>query len=226
MSDPSPSLVAVVPAYQAASTLPSVLSRLARHIPPESTLVVDDGSSDGTAEVAGSLDVNVVRHEPNQGKGAALRRGMRWWRERSGWTALVTLDADGQHDPEDLPALVETWARSGDDIILGARKFSGVGMPWERQLSNRITSTLVTLRTKQRIPDSQCGFRLHSRRAVEVVTTATNGFEAETEFLIRAAARGLKIGSAPVRTIYAGERSSMTYWNTTKAFVRTLLMEV
>jgi hypothetical protein len=99
-------------------------------------------------------------------------------------------------------------------------------MPWERQLSNRITSALVSWRTGQRIPDSQCGFRLFARRAVETLRTAADGFEAETELLIRAAALGLTIGSVEVRTIYAGERSSMTYWNTTKAFVRTLLMEV
>lgn len=226
MNRSSSSLVAVVPAYQAASTLPSVLSRLAHHIPPESTLVVDDGSSDGTADVAASMRVNVVRQEPNRGKGAALRRGMEQWRQRSGWNALVTLDADGQHDPDDLQALADVWRRLGADVVLGARRFSGVGMPWERQLSNRITSTLVSWRTGQRILDSQCGFRLHSRRAVEKVATVTDGFEAETEFLIRAAALGLKIGSAPVRTIYAGERSSMTYWKTTRAFVRTLLMEV
>lgn len=226
MNDPSSFLAAVLPAYQAASTLPSVLSRLERHLPHERTLVVDDGSSDGTADVARSLGVNVIRQEPNRGKGAALRLGMSWWKERRGWSALVTLDADGQHDPDDLPSLVEAWRRTGADLVLGARRFSGVGMPWERQLSNRITSALVSWRTGQRIPDSQCGFRLFARRAVETLRTAADGFEAETELLIRAAALGLTIGSVEVRTIYAGERSSMTYWNTTKAFVRTLLMEV
>jgi hypothetical protein len=121
---------------------------------------------------------------------------------------------------------VEVWRRSGADVVIGARRFSGVGMPWERQLSNRITSALVSWRTGRRIPDSQCGFRLHNRRAIEAVTTTTSGFEAETEYLLRAAARGLRFEAASVRTIYAGERSSMTYWKTTKAFIRTLFMEV
>lgn len=226
MSEPSTSCVVVVPAFQAASTLHSVLSRLAALIPPERTLVLDDGSSDGTSDVAHAHGVWVERQEPNHGKGAALRRGMAWWSQRSNWEALVTLDADGQHAPEDVQALFEAWRRTGADIIVGARRFSGVGMPWERQLSNRITSALVSWRTGQKIPDSQCGLRLHHRRAVASIVTRSDGFEAETEFLIRAAATGLRIGSVPVQTIYAGERSSMTYWKTTKAFVRTLLMEV
>jgi hypothetical protein len=151
---------------------------------------------------------------------------MQWWRERTGWEALVTLDADGQHAPEDLMNLVARWRRGGVDLVIGARHFAGVGMPWERQLSNRITSALVSWRTGQPIPDSQCGFRLHSRRAVESITTVSDGFEAETEFVLRTAARGWHIGSAGIQTIYAGAASSMTYWKTTKAFVRTLLMEV
>lgn len=151
---------------------------------------------------------------------------MEWWKTRSGWNALVTLDADGQHAPEDLTAIVGAWRQSGADVVIGARRFSGVGMPWERQLSNRITSALVSWRTGQRVPDSQCGYRLHSRRAIECVTTASPGFEAETEWLLRASSLGLRFASAPVQTIYAGERSSMTYWKTTTAFIRTLLKEV
>ncbi|MCU0452210.1 MAG: glycosyltransferase family 2 protein [Bacteroidetes bacterium] len=226
MSDPSTGCVAVVPAFQAASTLPSVLTRLAVHIQPARTLVVDDGSTDDTSGVARAFGVMVVRQEPNRGKGSALRRGMSWWKDRADWEALVTLDADGQHAPEDLPALIAQWSRTGADVVLGSRRFSGVGMPWERQLSNRITSALVSWRTGETIADSQCGLRLHSRRAVELVVTASDGFEAETEFLLRAAELHLRFSSAPIRTIYAGERSSMTYWKTTKAFVRTLFKEV
>ena len=226
MNDPTSECVVVVPAYQAGPMLSAVLSRLNPIIPRERTLVVDDGSSDATSDVARTAGVHVIRLEPNGGKGAAVRAGMTWWMRHSGWQALITMDADGQHAPEDLLDLVREWKRSDAGVVMGERRFAGVGMPWERQLSNRITSALVSWRTGQRVPDSQCGFRLHSRRAVDAVVTVTNGFEAETEWLLRAAARGFRFSSAPVQTIYAGERSSMTYWNTTWAFIRTLFMEV
>jgi hypothetical protein len=135
------------------------------------------------------------------------------------------MDADGQHSPDDLVSLVEFWSGSGADIVTGRRRFHEASMPWERRLSNTITSQLVSWRTGQRIADSQCGFRVLSRVVIENVHVTSDGFEAETELLIRAASLGFRIASAPIRTIYAGERSFMTHWTTTKAFVRTLLRE-
>lgn len=218
--------VVVLPAYQAGGTLPSLLPDLIRLVPAPRILVVDDGSDDTTGAAARTAGVHVVGHGGNRGKGAALRTGFSWWLARPGWNALLTMDADGQHVPADLVHLIDAWARTEADIVTGRRTFRGPAMPWERTLSNIITSVLVSWRTGQRVDDSQCGFRLLTRRVVEHVPVTADGFEAETEFLIRASARGFRIASAPVQTIYAGERSFMTPWATTKAFVRTLLSEV
>ena len=218
--------VVVLPAYQAGGTLPSLLPDLIRLVPAPRILVVNDGSDDTTEAVARTAGVHVVCHERNRGKGAALRTGFSWWLTQPEWNGLLTMDADGQHAPADLVHLVDAWTRSEADIITGRRAIHGSAMPCERRLSNMITSALVSWRTGQRVDDSQCGFRLLTRRVVEEVQISADGFEAETELLIRASARGFRIASAPVQTIYAGERSFMTHWATTKAFVRTLLSEV
>lgn len=217
------SCVILLPAYQAARTLPSVLHDLTQLVSAERIVVVDDGSSDKTDGAATTAGVHLVRHERNRGKGAALRTGTEWWLGKPEWEAIVTMDADGQHAPSDLTSLVDSWIRTEADVVTGRRDFRARHMPIERRLSNTITSALVSWRSGQHVEDSQCGFRLMSRPAAERVHWEADGFEAETEILLRAARSGFRIASAPVRTIYNGGASHMTHWSTTTAFVRTLL---
>lgn len=217
------SCVILLPAYQAARTLPIVLHELTQVVPTDRIAIVDDGSTDRTDEAAATTGVHLVRHQKNKGKGAALRTGTEWWLGRRGWEAIVTMDADGQHAPSDLMSLVDTWTRTKADVVTGRRDFHDRNMPIERRLSNTITSTLVSWKCGQYVADSQCGYRLMSRAVTEQIHWEADGFEAETEILLRAARRGFRITSAPVRTIYSGENSHMTHWSTTAAFVRTLL---
>lgn len=215
----------VIPAYNAAGTLPAFLKALQQVVPTDVLLVVDDGSDDGTALIAGEAGVRSVRHSKNRGKGAALKTGLRAALLDPAVQSVITMDADGQHDPADLPGLYDAWRQTGADLVIGSRSIAGSRMPLDRRLSNVITSFLVTSRTGVRVADSQCGYRVLSRRCAEMVVPDADGFEAETEWIIRAARLGMSITSAPVQTVYSGERSHMKKWATTKAFIRVLLRE-
>lgn len=223
MSTGGSEVLILIPALNAATSLPAVLASVALTVPSASVIVVDDGSSDATSAIAAQLGVMVVHHSENRGKGAALQSGFDAALKVGHWNALVTMDADGQHAPEDLVHLIHEWHQSGADIVLGDRSIIGTKMPWARRLSNAITSFLVSARTGVRVPDSQCGYRLISRHVLELVRMRSTGFEAETGFLIAAARHGFRISSARVQTIYANEKSAMTHWVTTKAFIRVLL---
>lgn len=218
-------IVVLVPALNAGRSLPMLVSALRLHLALEQILVVDDGSSDETPEVLAAAGVMSQRHPVTRGKGAALRTGFEWWRARGGWRALVTMDADLQHRPEDLSTFVERWKRGGCDIVAGKRGRLGTGMPLTRVLSNTITSALVSARCSSPLVDTQCGYRLLSREVVEAVRFDSNGFEAETEILIRALLMGFTVESVGVRTVYGNEESHMTPWHTTKQFIDVLFRD-
>ncbi|MEX2116870.1 MAG: glycosyltransferase family 2 protein [Bacteroidota bacterium] len=215
----------LIPAYNAAKTLPDVLRMISSGGWKAEVVVVDDGSTDDTGKKARELGARVIRHERNLGKGAALSTGFRSILGMAKVSAVVTVDADLQHDIRDLGKFIDARIKTGANIVLGRRKRVGSGMPLSRILSNSITSFLVTARTGVSIPDSQCGYRLIGREVLENVDVESDGYEAETELLIRAAARGFRIAWVPVNTVYRGESSHMTHWKTTSRFIRTLFKE-
>lgn len=215
----------LIPAFNAEATLPALLESLRNRPGIRNIIVVDDGSADNSADAAARHGATVVRHRKNRGKGAALRTGFEMAMADPDTRAVLTMDADLQHDPADVPGFLDAFRSNAAKIIVGRRKKLGSGMPFERVLSNAITSFLVSARTGYDMPDSQCGFRLIHREVLERVVVESDGFEAETELLIRAAKLGFRIGWIPVRTVYAGEPSSMTLWETTKLFLQTLLRE-
>jgi glycosyltransferase involved in cell wall biosynthesis len=132
------------------------------------------------------------------------------------------MDADLQHQPEDIPRFIEEYTRTKYDVIIGSRLHDKKGMPIHRILSNTITTGLVRLRTGANISDSQSGFRFITRTILEQIRLQSTGFEAETEFLIKATALGISFGSIPIETIYAGEKSNMTHLQTTINFIKVL----
>lgn len=215
----------LIPAFNAEATLPPLLQRL-KNVPGiRRIIVVDDGSVDNTAVVAAGHGAHVIRHGANRGKGAALKTGFAAAMTDQSTLAVLTMDADLQHDPADVPKFLDACRPNGARIIVGRRKKLGSGMPLVRILSNAMTSFLVSVRTGYEMADSQCGYRLIHREVLERVEVESDGFEAETEMLIRATRLGFRIAWIPVRTVYGGESSSMTYWKTTKLFVQTLLRE-
>jgi glycosyltransferase involved in cell wall biosynthesis len=214
----------LIPAFNAAKTLGKLLTMISQHIGDACTVVVDDGSSDATSKIATDAGAIVIRHERNRGKGAALRSGFKYVLASTRSDSVLTMDADLQHDPAEISKFLAAWKRGGIDIVLGRRRFGG-GMPIHRILSNTITSSLVSARTGVRIHDSQTGFRLIAREVLSSIEVEADGFEAETEFLIKAARGGFRISSVPIATIYGAEPSHMTHWKTTKRFLQVLLRE-
>ena len=168
-------------------------------------LVVNDGSRDDTALKAESAGAAVLNQVPNQGKGAALRAGFRWAIDHNA-EAVLTLDADGQHDPAEIPSFLSAYTATPSDLIIGERDFSH--MPLVRRLSNAIGRRVFSWAMGRHIPDNQSGYRLLSRRLMEaLLESPEQGFEFEMEMIAVAVERGFAISGVPIRTIYAGEKS-------------------
>ncbi|MHB1049952.1 MAG: glycosyltransferase family 2 protein [Bacteroidota bacterium] len=211
----------LIPAYNASLTLGELLSRTAPVIASENIIVVDDGSTDATAQIAERYHVQLLRHSANRGKGAALQTGFDRCIDGT-YDAVITMDADLQHRPEDIPRFIERHRLLHRDIIIGSRLHKLKGMPFHRILSNTITTFLVRTRTGMNVADSQSGFRFISMDVIKSVRLDSAGYEAETEFLIKAALKGFTVDSIPIDTIYAGEKSHMKHIETTVQFIRTL----
>lgn len=216
----------LIPAYNADQTIGPLINEIAKTVPPSQILVVDDGSTDETGRKVLQLGARLLRHEKNRGKGSALMTGFRSLLARDDCEAVITLDADLQHHPDDLPGFIAHRKVTRANLILGSRVGKRTGMPPSRRMSNTLTSFLVSSRIGTHIPDSQCGYRLIGREVLESVKLDSSGYEAETELIVKSARKGFTFDFVPVRTIYAGERSHMTPWETTRRFIHVLMQEV
>jgi glycosyltransferase involved in cell wall biosynthesis len=195
-------VVALIPAYNADRFVGDVVRRARTHVP---VVVVNDGSTDRTLAEAAAAGATVIDQQPNQGKGAALKRGFRALLEQ-GVAAVITLDADGQHDPDEIPLFVEKFRATGADLIIGERDFSK--MPLVRRASNTVGRTAFSWAMGRRIRDNQSGYRLLSRRLTEAVLgSAERGYEFEMDMIVVAVKRGWRIDGVPIRTIYGEETS-------------------
>jgi glycosyltransferase involved in cell wall biosynthesis len=210
---------AIVPAYNAAARIGGVIEGLARHIPPGNIVVVDDGSLDETASTAERAGVRVLRHEANRGKGAAIRSGIEVVSSLPNIDAIVMLDADGQHDPEEIPRFVEEFSKEKADFIIGNRMSDRSAMPALRSFTNRLTSAIVSMRAGQWIPDSQNGYRLIRASLLTRLHLASSRYEIDSELIIKACRAGGVVASIPSRTIYAGEKSAIHPLRDTVRFI-------
>ena len=188
-------------------------------------VIIDDGSSDNTSEIAESNGATVLKNDVNEGKGASLIKGFKYALD-CGCDAVITMDGDGQHLPEDIPYFIRLAKYSDSGIIIGNRMQKIRSMPLERFITNRIMSWLISSITKQKIPDTQCGFRLIKRGVLEKVRLSTRKYETESEILIRGARMGLKIESVPIKAIYMGEKSSINPFVDTLRFLKFIMKEL
>ena len=209
-------ILALVPAWNEAQRVGPVLSELTDHF---LVLVVDDGSTDETTSVARELGCEVIEHGQNRGKGVALKTGFEW-ALRNDYDAVLTIDADGQHDPTEASRFVQAFERREGDLIIGRRDFSQ--MPFIRRLGNSTGSWLLSRVLQVKIYDNQSGYRLHTRRLLENLDLKRPGFEFEVDVVAQAVVKRLPIGWVDIRTIYSVDKKS--YYHPVKDSIKFLEM--
>lgn len=203
------SFLIVIPAFNEAERLAEVVEVAGLFGP---VLVVDDGSADGSPEIALMAGAEVIRHSENEGKGRALETGFAEAVSRDvDW--VLTLDGDGQHDPAEVVNLLAARGK-GWDVILGNRMEDVSAMPRVRRMTNRVMSAWLSRIMGQQVPDTQTGFRCMRTRLVAGAAPKAKGFAAESEWLLLWARSGARIGSVRVRTIYHGGSSIRPFRDT------------
>ncbi len=210
----------LIPAYNEEVRVGQVVRETRKHL--GRVLVVDDGSTDRTAEAAAAAGAEVIRHPENLGKGAALKTGLKALVER-GCDPVIVLDGDGQHDPAEIPAFLAEARRSGARIVVGNRMAAAESMPKVRYWTNRTMSAIISRLAGRKVPDTQCGYRLLAAEVVGKLSFATSNYDTESEMLIEAGKLGFGISSVPVKTIYSGEVSRIRPGRDTVRFLRLLL---
>ena len=200
----------VIPAYQAASTV-AVVAASARIVAP--VYMVDDGSTDGTGDVGRGLGATVLTHATNRGKGVALGTGIAA-ALAAGADVIVTIDADGQHPPAEIPRLLAPIVAGRADLVLGARE-RNAAMPLGRRLTNWISARLATRIAGQGVTDAQTGFRAFTRAVAQHVRPTGDRYDYETAFLLGACDAGFRVTCVTIPTIYGGAKSHFRSWGDT-----------
>ena len=210
----------LIPSYDESKAIGTVVAELkAKGL---SVCVIDDGSTDDTSAIAHNAGAFVIRHEKNKGKGASLIDGFAY-ALKEGFTAVLVMDGDGQHGVGDVDKFFKKMDQAGADIVIGNRMSDASLMPIARRLTNSFMSYLISRMCGHNIPDTQCGFRMIKRNVLENVKLNSLNYEIESELLLKAAKKGFKIESVPVRTIYEDEKSNINPFVDTMRFIGFLL---
>lgn len=210
----------VIPTYNESKAIADIIGRIVKL--GLEIIIVDDGSSDDTAEIARAAGAKVLRNDSNMGKGASLIRGFNFALVQ-GFDAVISMDGDGQHSCDDINEFIRKAQNSQSAIFIGNRMVSTANMPFIRIITNRFMSELISFIAKQRIPDTQCGFRLIKKEALTKLNLTSSKYEIESEVLIKAARLGFKIESIPVKTIYSGQKSQIHPFIDTLRFLRFII---
>ena len=219
-ADPPPKFCVLIPAYREEAHIAAVVRDVRSYA--SDIVVIDDGSPDATTQEAESAGAVVLSHVRNQGKGAAIRTGIRH-ADGNGYDLVVTLDADGQHAPSDIPAFLAAYARTHCPVLVGNRMGDTATMPWIRRRTNLFMSNLLSRVMGQYVPDTQCGFRLYDRSVFPFFEADHSArYAAESEILLRLSLEGRKIGAVAIQTIYGNERSKVNPVTDTIRFFRML----
>jgi len=216
-------IAVLIPAYDAAKSLRGVIEGIKGY--GLAIVVVDDGSKDATAEIARATGARVLRHTRNRGKGVALRTGF-CFLLNEGYKAVITMDADGQHDPSFIPHFIRTYEEGTGDIIIGSRAGEFDAMSWLRRFWNRLGVKAVSKLIGTPLTDTQSGYRLITAEALQGLPLRATGYEGELELLLKACKRGHTVVEIPVTTHFIDGRPSSHFrpvsdtWLVCRAFLQ------
>lgn len=205
-------LAVVVPCYNVGDRVPPVIEGLLQHV--STVIAVDDGSTDGCIEPLRKMPIEIVTFPRNRGKGFALQAGFETVLGDPSIACVAVVDSDGQHDPDELPSLYEAFVREDADLVIGSRQFGGSHVPWRSRFGNTMTITIAGWLLGTRVPDTQSGYRLHSRRFLEAELPNMSGglYEFEMGLLARGLRGGYHVVSSPIQTIYE-EGNRVSHFN-------------
>ena len=210
-------LIAVVPAYNESRFISNVIHSVKKYV--NKVIVIDDGSTDDTQEIARKCGAIVYSNEKNVGKWFALKKGFSLALEMKA-DIVITLDGDGQHNPNEIPMFLNALY-NGADVAIGVRKYKGK-MPLIRKISNYLTTKIINSLFSLKISDSQCGYRAYSKRALKDLKISSEGYEGETESIIRLGKASLLIEEIPIQTLYGIEKSKMSIVRDSWRFLKTI----
>ncbi len=213
----------IIPTYNEVKHLGSLLHEVKNYL--SDIIVINDGSSDSTAQVAASCGAVVITNLHNQGKGASLIKGFAYALE-AGFESVLVMDGDGQHRPQDIPKFLAAAQDASWGLIVGNRMHDPRHMPVVRRLTNSIMSWYISRIVGRSIPDSQCGFRMIRKEALSRFNFSTTKFEIETEMFIEAARLGIAIVSVPIQSVYQDEKSHINPFTDTVRFFRYMFRRV
>lgn len=213
----------LIPSYNEARTVGGIIRELRDK--GLSSCVIDDGSTDDTASIAKSSGAIVLRHDKNMGKGASLREGFKYVLKEDFAAALI-MDGDGQHETSDIDNFFKKMEDTDADIVIGNRMSDTSSMPLVRNITNKFMSYVISKLCGHKIPDTQCGFKLIKRKILEDINLESSNYEIESEILIKAAKKGFKIYSVPIKTVYKGEMSKINPIIDTIRFLALLIKTV
>ena len=199
-------LIAAIPAFNEEKYIGTVVLKTRQYV--DEVIVVDDGSADSTSSVASLAGATVIRHDKNEGKGVAIQNAMAEASKKNP-EALILLDADLQHNPDEIPILLKPVTRDGFDIAIGSRQQQKKNIPRYRRIGQRVLSFSTRVLSKEKVVDSESGFRALSPRALAELKLRQKGFAIETEMISAANERGLKITEVPISAIYTGDTSTL-----------------
>ena len=213
-----PEIAVVIPFFNEKQTISEIINKSRQF--SDIVIAVDDGSTDNSGQyIKPDNNVIILTNATNKGKGYSLSRGMLKSIELKS-DITITIDADLQHPPAYIPSLIKNLDKF--DIVIGNRMKNLQGMPIHRILSNKLTSLILSLKLKQSVADSQCGFRAYKTKILKDIQPSSNGFEAETEILINAGRKNYKIGFTEIPTIYGSEKSNMKSFETIWGFLKLM----
>ena len=200
-----PKIIAGMPAYNEANYIGSLILSVRQHV--DKVIIVDDGSTDNTAEIAELAGASVIRHGKNRGYGNAIRSILAEAKNQDA-DILVILDADAQHKPEEIPSLIKRVSE-GADVVIGSRDLQKENIAPYRRFGQKVLAKMTNISSRQKLADTESGFRAYSKKALATLELKEEGMAVSSEIVSEAAGKGLKITEVPISVIYTKDGSTL-----------------